>query len=52
MTLSAGSYRGDVYLGDPWPPTPSQAQFPVRGARGGTVKVLGDRRPDASVRKL
>ncbi len=52
MTVSAGTYRGDMYSADPWPPRVSQAQFPVRGARGGQPKVLGDRRPDASVTKL
>ncbi len=52
MIASAGTYLGDAYLADFWPPRPSQAQYPVRGARGGQPKVLGDRRPNASVTKL
>jgi formylmethanofuran dehydrogenase subunit C len=52
MILSAGSYLGDDYRGDQWPDTPSQPQFPVRGAKGGKVSVKGDRRPGVTVMKL
>ncbi len=49
---SAGTYKGDAYKADWWPLKVSQPQYPVRGASGGIVKVLGDRRPNASVTKI
>ncbi len=47
---SAGTYYGDAYTGDWWPPRPRQPEFPVRGARGGVTSLKGDRRPGNTVR--
>ena len=52
MAGSGGTYYGDMFRGDPWPPRPSQSQAPVRGAKGGLVGRKGDQRPGVTVRRL